>query len=235
MGRFACAVVFAATAALCVIPASAAPPKRVTMHYDVSQNGTTMVEATETLEHDGRTYRISAEWQGKGLFALSARGKAKRSSEGSIDAKGLVPRQFRDQRGDAPPSVARFDWTRKVLIREREGRTETESLPDRAQDRLSFAYGAAFAALDGAEVIAMIADARGLSRHRYAVMGREMLKTPAGEFEALKLVKQRDPGDDRATEIWLAVKRDYLPIRVLVIEKDGTRLDQVVTRIESQP
>jgi len=69
--------------------------------------------------------------------------------------------------------------------------------------------------------------------YAYAVAGRETLKTAAGEFESLKLVKQRDPGDERATEIWLAVKRHYLPIRVLVIEKDGTRLDQIVTRIES--
>ena len=72
-----------------------------------------------------------------------------------------------------------------------------------------------------------------MSRHRYAVAGREVLKTAAGEFESIKLVKQRDPDDKRATEIWLAVKRDYLPIRVLVIEPDGTRRDQILTRIES--
>ena len=222
----------ALVAVLAMSPAAAAPPQRVTLRYDVSQNGITMVEATETLEHDGRTYRIQAEWQGKGLFALSARGKARRSSEGDISANGLAPRQFRDQRGDGPLGVARFEWARKVLVREREGRTESQSLPEQAQDRLSFAYGFAFASPPGGEISAFIADTRGMSRHRYAVAGRETLKTSAGEFESLKLVKQRDPGDERATEIWLAVKRNYLPIRVLVIEKDGTRLDQIITKIE---
>lgn len=212
--------------------ALAAPPQRVTLRYDVSHNGTTMAEATETLEHDGRTYRIDTEWQGKGVFALIVRGKAVRSSEGTVGARGLVPREFRDQRGDAPVGVARFDWSNKVLIREREGKTESESLPAQAQDRLSFAYGLAFAPPAGGEITVYIADPKGISRHRYAVAGRETLKTAAGEFESLKLVKQRDPGDERATEIWLAVKRHYLPIRVLVIEKDGTRLDQIVTRIE---
>jgi hypothetical protein len=225
----------AALGAFAVNMVLAAPPHRVTLQYDVSQNGMTMVEATETLEHDGRNYRIQSEWQGKGLFAFSTRGKAKRSSQGAIDARGLAPREFRDQRGDGPLGVARFDWSKKVLIREREGRTETESLPERTQDRLSFAYGFAFTppARGAGEIIVHIADARGMSRHRYAVAGRETLKTGAGEFEALKLVKQRDPGDDRGTEIWLAPKRDYLPLRVLVIEKDGTRLDQLLTRIES--
>lgn len=215
--------------------ALAAPPRRVTLHYDVSQNGMTMVQATETLEHDGRSYRIQSEWQGKGLFALSARGKAKRSSQGAIDVRGLAPREFRDQRGDGPLGVARFDWVKKVLTRERDGRTETEPLPERAQDRLSFAYGFAFAPPGNGEreVSVHMADTRGMSRHRYAIAGREMLKTGAGEFEALKLVKQREPGDDRGTEIWLAPKRDYLPLRVLVIERDGTRLDQLLTRIES--
>ena len=222
----------AAFGAFAVTMVLAAPPHRVTLQYDVSQNGMTMVEATETLEHDGRSYRIQSEWQGKGLFALSARGKAKRSSQGAIEARGLAPREFRDQRGDGPLGVARFDWAKKILIREREGRTERESLPEQAQDRLSFGYGFAFAPPASGEITVFIADPKGMSRHRYAVAGRETLKTAAGEFESLKLVKQRGPGDDRATEIWLAVKRNYLPIRVLVIEKDGTRLDQIVTRIE---
>jgi Protein of unknown function (DUF3108) len=228
------ALLVVALGGFAVTVASAAPPQRVTLHYDVSQNGMTVVEATETLEHNGRSYRIQSEWQGKGLFALSARGKATRSSQGAIDARGLAPREFRDQRGDGPLEVARFDWAKKVLTREREGRTETEPLPEGTQDRLTLAYGFAFAppASGGGEFSVHIADARGLSRNRYAIAGREMLKTAAGEFEALKLVKQREPGDDRSTEIWFALKRDYLPLRVLVIEKDGTRRDQIVTRIE---
>ena len=229
------ALLVVALGGFAVTVASAAPPHRVTLHYDVSRNGMTMVEAIETLEHDGRSYRIQSEWQGKGLFALRARGKATRSSQGAIEARGLAPREFRDQRGDGPLGVARFDWAKKVLTRERDGRTETEPLPEGTQDRLTLAYGFAFAppARGEGAFSVNIADARGLSRNRYAIAGREMLKTAAGEFEALKLVKQREPGDDRGTEIWFALKRDYLPLRILVIEKDGTRLDQVLTRIES--
>ena len=58
-----------------------------------------------------------------------------------------------------------------------------------------------------------------------------MLSTAAGNFEALRLVKRRESGDRRAAEIWLATKANYVPLRILVIEKDGTRIDQVVTRI----
>ncbi len=211
--------------------AAAEPARRVRLQYDVSHNGTVMVEATETLEHDGRRYRIRSEWQGKGLFALARRGSVQRTSEGTVDGAGLLPAEFRDRRGDEPAAVARFDWTRRLLVRERDGRVETEPLPERSQDRLSFVWGFAFAPPSGKEIEAAIADAKGLSHLRYRVTGPERLHTAAGDFETVKLVKQRDGGDSRETEIWLAPKNHYLPLRILVIEKDGTRIDQVITRI----
>ena len=215
--------------------AIAAPPQLVTLHYDVSRNGTIMVEAVETLKHDGHRYSIESQWEGKGLFALASRGRATRSSHGTIGMQGLAPNEFRDKRGDKPPGVARFDWAKRLLVRERDGRVEYGPLPEGTQDKLTLAYGFAFAppGKDAVEFSVNVADARGLSRDRFSIARRETLKTQAGEFETLKLVKQREPGDGRQTEIWFAMRRYYLPLRVLVIEKDGTRLDQIVTRIES--
>ncbi|MBI2317560.1 MAG: DUF3108 domain-containing protein [Betaproteobacteria bacterium] len=222
----------AAAALLDLVPAAAAePPRRVALGYEVSHNGTVVVEATETLEHDGRRYRIRSEWKGKGLYARARRGSALRSSEGAVEGGHLRPAEFRDQRGEAPLGIARFDWAHRQLVLEREGRIETRPLPERAQDRLSFAWGFAFAPPAQEEIEVFVADAKGLSRQRYRVAGAELLRTAAGDFDAVKLVKQREAGDPRTTEIWLAAKADYLPLRILVVEKDGTRIDQVVTWI----
>ena len=60
------------------------------------------------------------------------------------------------------------------------------------------------------------------------------MKTPAGEFDALKLVKRRDKPEDRVTEIWLAVDKGYLPVRLLLVEKDGTRMDTLASKITAQ-
>jgi hypothetical protein len=221
-----------AVAALGVALAAAAEaPRRIGVDYEVTRNGTAMIEVAETLEHDGRNYRIRSEWRGKGVYALMRRGAATRSSAGIVEAWGLRPVEFRDQRGDGPAAVARFDWTKQVLVREREGRGESTPLPERAQDRLSFAYGFAFAPPAAKEIRAVLADAGGVTRVRYSVEGPEVLRTAAGIFDALRLVKQREAGDDRGTEIWLAPEVHYLPLRILVIEKDGTRIDQVVTRV----
>ena len=53
-------------------------------------------------------------------------------------------------------------------------------------------------------------------------------------IDGLKLVKQKDGPQAKSTEIWLAADRDYLPVRVLIIDKDGTRLDQLATKITRQ-
>lgn len=79
-----------------------------------------------------------------------------------------------------------------------------------------------------------VADGRGVDRFRYLISGPEKIKTPAGELDAIRLTKQREPGDDRGTEVWLSVAHGYVPVRVLVVEKDGTRLDQVATRLLTQ-
>jgi Protein of unknown function (DUF3108) len=209
-----------------------APPKRVALEYEMSRNGMVIAVLKETLEHDGASYRIVSEGRGKGIFALLARGSIVRTSEGAIAADGLRPREYQDRRGNNTSS-AKFDWSGRTLVQEKNGKSETQPLPEHAQDRLSFLWGFAFALPGKASFDAMVADGRGAPvRYRYAVAGNEVLKTPLGNMATVHLVKQREPGDSRQTEVWLAVKRTYVPVRVLVVEKDGTRLDQVVTRID---
>jgi hypothetical protein len=50
----------------------------------------------------------------------------------------------------------------------------------------------------------------------------------------VKLARRKDgPEDRRSTEIWLASARGHIPVRVLITEKDGTRIDQLATRIST--
>jgi len=225
---FAC--MFAGTCA-------AQPPQKVTLTYDVSYNGMVAAELTEVLEHDGKRFSLSSEGRGKGVGALLYRGAAKRFCRGEVTAAGLRPVEYRDQRGDKPAATARFDWSRNTLTQEHEGKSETTNMVLPLQDRLSFLYTFAFQRSPelkpGREIKVILTDGKGLTHFEYNVAGKELLKTAAGDLETVHLVKQREGKDDKGTEIWFASSRDYLPVRILVIEKDGARLDQVVTRIGS--
>ena len=209
----------------------ASPPQRVAIQYDMSRNGSVMAEVSEILEHDGKTYRLSSEVHGKGIYALA--GVLKRSSSGRIDATGLQPAEFRDQRGSRAPVTAKFDWTRRVVVQESDGKAESLAMPAAAHDPLSMAYTFSFVWLPGKEIRVTRADGKGLTPFRFAVLGVEKLQTPLGELQALHIAKERDGPEDKSTDIWLASDRNLLPIRILVVEKDGTRIDQVVTRIGS--
>ena len=95
---------------------------------------------------------------------------------------------------------------------------------------MSFIWSFAFAPPKG-PVTVKVADGKGATSYTYEPAGRERVKTPAGEFDALKLVKRKLNPDDKVTEIWLAVERNYLPVRLLVVDKDGTRLDTLAANI----
>ena len=208
--------------------AQAVPPERITLTYELKRNSL-VVDVSETLEHDGRTYVITSEGKGRGILALF--GVLKRTSRGRITPQGLRPDEFRDERPGGWTVSAKFDWDARSVTQEKNGKSETLKMPATAQDPLSLAYSFAFVPPKGKEYDVMRADGRGLTPFRFTVVGTEKLATPAGEMQTLHIAKLRDGPEDKSTDIWFAAERDFLPVRVLVVETDGTRSDQVLTRI----
>lgn len=231
----AAAVAAALAAAVLARAAHAAPPREVVLEYELLRNGAVLAEVTERLTHDGRRYRIDMEGRGRGVLALSSRGALKRSSEGLIGADGLRPVEFRDQRGNRTPETASFDWAGGRVRTVRDGQTSEHRLVAPAQDKLSFPWSFAFAppatSSPGTLPAFILVDGRGAHGERFRVAGRESLEIPAGRFEALRLVKEASGEGDRFTELWLALERHHLPLRILVTEADGTRADQRLVRI----
>jgi hypothetical protein len=207
----------------------AAPPAHVEISYAMMRNGSVIAETVQRLEHGDGKYRLTEVWKGKGLYALA--GSVKRGSHGIVTAEGLKPLEFRDERSGRATAMARFDWQARTLTLQYKGASRTETLPPHAHDRLAFFFNFAFAPPRTMPVTLDLADGRGLSRHVYEVNGRERLKTPAGEFDAVRIVRKQDQG---RTAIWLAADRNVLPVRVLLVDEDGSRLEQIVTGISAQ-
>jgi hypothetical protein len=208
--------------------AHAGPPERVELSYDVRHNGSSVAQVEHRLHHDGRAYELTETWSGKGLYALL--GTARRTSRGTIGQGGLQPLEYRDERSGRRTARARFDWQGRTATLQYKGDPRVLPLPPDASDRLAFLFDFAFSPPPAGEVSFQLFDGRGKSQHVYVVEHTERLTTPAGQFEALKLVRRN--GHEIA-EIWLAVERSYLPLRVRVTEKDGARLDQVLTHISA--
>jgi len=207
--------------------AAAEPPARVELVFALTRNGSTMAEVVERLEYASGRYQLTETWKGKGIYALL--GSARRMSQGSIVQGTLRPQEFFDERSGRDTARAWFDWKAQTLTMQYKGNKASEPLPANAQDRLSFLFALSLVPGKAESVSYTIADGRGLSRHVYKLAGRERIKTPAGEFDAIKASRH---GEDReSAELWLAAERNYIPVRLLVVEKDGTRYEQVAIRI----
>ena len=206
--------------------AQAAPPQAVEITYDVARNASSVAEVVHRLEHNGRSYTLTETWKGRGF--LSLRGNAKRTSRGIVTAQGLRPLEYTDERTGRDTARASFDWSAKTLTQQYRDGPRTAELPPRPHDRLAFLFEFSFVPPRKSDVVLDIADGRGLSHQVYRITGRERIKVPAGEFDAVKLTRTKE--DERA-DLWFATHRDYLPLRILITSKDGTVIDQSATRI----
>ena len=57
------------------------------------------------------------------------------------------------------------------------------------------------------------------------------IDTPLGKLSTLHLVKQRDAGDN-AVDVWLAAERNLIPVKLLIVENDGSKFEQIITQLE---
>ena len=192
----------------------AAPPNKVEIKYDLLNNGLRIGDATTRMEWGGGSYSVVEQVRGRGVFAL--KGDATRTSEGAVAADGLRPRKFEDRRTGREPLQAQFNPAAKSPTLQQ-------------QDQLSLPWSFAFAPPRKA-VSVRVADGKHVTRYAFQPAGRERVRTPAGEFDAIKLVKRRDRPEDKVTEIWIAMDRQ-IPVRILIVDSDGTKLDQVAARI----
>ena len=217
-----------------VAAANAAPPTSVRASYDVYKDGTQVAVVQETFEKKGTQYQIVSESNPAGLLALFVRTRIKALSTGVVTQTGLRPEQFDYGRlDDATKNVsATFDWKSEQLRLSFDGRNETVALPPDTQDRVSLMYQFMFlpaGKLDSLEF--HMTNGKKVEPYRYQLAGRETIDTPLGKLSTLHLVKQRDAGEN-AVDVWLASERNLIPVKLLIVENDGSKFEQVITQLE---
>ena len=214
--------------------AESGAPQAISVSYEVFRNRARVAVMNETFETNGGSYRIVSESRAVGLLALFERRPLRVTSSGRLTAAGLLPQRFEGKRGDRDPRQVRadFDWQGKRLTIARDGKTETLPLPSGTQDRLSLLYQFMFIAPDRSQGLEFsMTNGRKLDQYRYTVHAGVEIETRLGRMATVHLVKQHRP-DESSAEIWLAPQHRYLPIKMLILEKDGARYEQVITRLE---
>jgi hypothetical protein len=183
---------------------------------------------------EGEKYRIESDTKATGVASLFQRQPLKLVSVGQITRDGLKPTQFEGRRAaeEAAQVTATFDWIGGRLNLRHDGKDESFPIQPGMQDRLSIMYQLMFwpvARMN--EVQFALTNGRKLDQYRYKINQEVELTTPMGKMKTLHLVKQHAPGET-GTEIWLSLQHQYFPVKMIYIEKDGMRFEQVIKSLE---
>ena len=164
------------------------------------------------------------------MAGLLYRGKFVQTSRGRITPQGLQPETFWDQRGDKCSS-AQFDAAQGHLtLYPDKGAPRHFTYPGGVQDALSLFFHLALTAPPpGGRLTYMVFNGKKLRDYTYTVLGEAVLETAVGSLRTLHLARVEDERDGHF-EVWLAIDRHYLPVRVMMSDD---KKNQVELNIQS--
>lgn len=213
-----------------VVPPTAEPvlPGRGYIRFNVYKgtDGLLVGRAEHSWEFGEGHYRLAAVTETVGLAALFKPVRIELESRGNLTAGGLQPERFTTRRnGSATNENADFDWGAHQVTLGRDG--SRRDMAEGTQDLLSFHYQ--FGYLPGlASGTGMgVATGKKFENYRFEAVGEEALDTPAGHFRTLH-VRVRT---DSTTELWLALDRQMLPVKIRYTDKKGESFEQIATEL----
>ncbi|MFE8069464.1 DUF3108 domain-containing protein [Marinobacteraceae bacterium S3BR75-40.1] len=120
-----------------------------------------------------------------------------------------------------------FDWDKKRVRNDVKGDPWFMDIHEGVLDKLGFQLQLREDLRAGKKhMVYQIADGGKLKEYEFAVIGEEELDTREhGKVNTIVVEKVREPYKKRKTHLWLAPDWNYLLVRMLQIEKDGTRYE----------
>lgn len=235
MSRRQPAFLLLAALLLAWVAAAQAAPQRIVATYVLSRNGQELGQTVETFVQTKGRYRIESVTRAAGVLRLLTGETVRLVSEGRVLSTGLRPLHFEHHRGSRPDRriVADFDWKQREARLAHDGTTETVALPPGTQDRLSLMYQFLYLPLRQPVLTMDMTNGRKITRYEYRRVGEEALTTPAGTFPTAHYSRVRAAGDD-GTEVWVALGRVQIPVKVVIEEEGGGRMEQVLVDLSVQ-
>ena len=172
------------------------------------------------------SYRLTAVTETSGLAALFKPVRMETESRGRMAAGGLQPETYRSlKNGKDANEKADFDWSTAAVRLARDG--SVRPIAPGTQDLLSLNYQLAY--LGKLAEGSSMGVVTGKKYERYALdsLGEEEVETPAGRFRTLHLRAMTD----NITEIWIALDRQHLPVKIRFTDKKGESFEQVATEL----
>src|SRR5262249_29188170 len=178
-------------------------------------------ESALQFQRNGDAYTITVDTDAALVY------HARQISRGTIDANGLRPNEFIEDRSGKATQTTTFDWNAGVVLfttaPDAPGKTEP-GLQDRASLLLQMTW--LHRLEDSAATIEVpVAGARRVTTDRFISRGAETLKMPVGTVATLHVEREAAADQDRL-EAWFGDTWCGVPVRIRYTDHKGGVIDQ---------
>jgi hypothetical protein len=228
------AVLLLATSAMAgqAAVSNAAQPKRIQAVYEVTKNGQPFAKVHEQFVVSGSNYTVESVTKGIGVYALF--GERVLTSKGEVTALGLRPDHFELRQGDSAKRalLADFDWARQNLRMTVKGKLKEAPLTAGTQDLASFAYQFMYLpkSLKG-DITVTLTTGKKLNQYQYHINPESEVVASGGvQYKTLHLAPPAQDAQE-TKELWLAADYHYVPVKILMVDDNGQKLEQILTEL----
>jgi hypothetical protein len=216
--------------------AAAAPPMEISARYAITNSGMTIGSVKETFVRHGDSYSIQSVTRSEGVLKMFVDDQITVESTGRVGNEGLQPLAYNEHREkDTKRDLkSEFDWTRGVMRTLLHGENTEVALPAETQDRISMMYQFMNMKQFGQTLVVPMADRRKVEFFTYKLVDEGTIATPAGEFATRHYQRiVNNPKDTRA-DVWLAKERYNFPVRIILDDPKGFRLEQTIEALDTR-
>ncbi|MCW8890512.1 MAG: DUF3108 domain-containing protein [Sedimenticola sp.] len=202
-------------------------------HYRVSKGTFAIGSAniTLTLSDDGR-YQYRAYTTPVGLAAVFRKDEITELSDGHIENNRIIPDHY--LYNHKKPKKQRkvsldFDWENQRVANKTADSHWSMEIPVGTQDKFSQQLSLMLSLCRGeSSATFQVADGGLLKTYQYTQVEEESIRTEAGEYQTLKLARNKDNKPSKAT-LWFAPNLNYLPVKIAKHEKDGDYVMELIS------
>ncbi|QKT04736.1 DUF3108 domain-containing protein [Ectothiorhodospiraceae bacterium 2226] len=233
-------------------------PDAFSASYVASARGFTLGSAQVEFSRDGGSYRYSSELRPSGVVRLAFSGGIHELSRGTLTEDGVASEAYDYRRTgrDGREDTIRFGSSGAVMSYK--DRVQAYRLPEVTVDPLSLHLALMRDVAAGAQRMRyVVVEPRRVKAYEVEVRGRERIRTPNGEYEAVRVdvvgeatLDRPATFDLRAAELppareqttfWFAPELDYLLVRMQHVDEDvgaatlELREERIDSRLSKRP
>lgn len=169
-------------------------------------------------------YRYHSETKTTGLLSIFRKDRIIETSNWQLENHKLIPLDYYySHSGGKKKRLVNisFDWDKSRITNSIDGSSWKMPTSPNVMDKLLYQLAIMYDLQAGNELLRYtVADGGKTKIYNFEILGEEVLSTPLGQLDTLKLERHK-PNSRRKSTLWCAKQLQYLPVKVENVEKDG--------------